>query len=168
MLQDRHFSNIYYNNSKKTRTMKKYMSFMAFAMLAVFSLAFVSCGDDDDEDEITAEATVVGTWEVTENNFQLKIKEVFGMNIEDWEEDEEESLKVGDRITFYENGTYRTKNETGKWKKSGNVLRVKSDDLDEDVYTFTDMTIKKLTTKVMELTLSVEGYFSYDVKMKKV
>jgi|GEM_PF-5315742 hypothetical protein len=148
--------------------MKKYMSFMAFAMLAVFSLAFVSCGDDDDEDEITAEATVVGTWEVTENNFQLKIKEVFGMNIEDWEEDEEESLKVGDRITFYENGTYRTKNETGKWKKSGNVLRVKSDDLDEDVYTFTDMTIKKLTTKVMELTLSVEGYFSYDVKMKKV
>jgi hypothetical protein len=148
--------------------MKKYMSFMAFAMLAVFSLAFVSCGDDDDEDEITAEATVVGTWEVTENNFQLKIKEVFGMNIEDWEEDEEESLKVGDRITFYENGTYLTKNETGKWKKSGNVLRVKSDDLDEDVYTFTDMTIKKLTTKVMELTLSVEGYFSYDVKMKKV
>lgn len=148
--------------------MKKYMSFMAFAMLAVFSLAFVSCGDDDDEDEITAEATVVGAWEVTENNFQLKIKEVFGMNIEDWEEDEEESLKVGDRITFYENGTYRTKNETGKWKKSGNVLRVKSDDLDEDVYTFTDMTIKKLTTKVMELTLSVEGYFSYDVKMKKV
>ena len=148
--------------------MKKYMSFMAFAMLAVFSLAFVSCGDDDDEDEITAEATVVGTWEVTENNFQLKIKEVFGMNIEDWEEDEEESLKVGDRITFYENGTYRTKNETGKWKKSGNVLRVKSDDLDEDVYTFTDMTIKKLTIKVMELTLSVEGYFSYDVKMKKV
>ena len=148
--------------------MKKYMIFMAFAMLAVFSLAFVSCGDDDDEDEITAEATVVGTWEVTENNFQLKIKEVFGMNIEDWEEDEEESLKVGDRITFYENGTYRTKNETGKWKKSGNVLRVKSDDLDEDVYTFTDMTIKKLTTKVMELTLSVEGYFSYDVKMKKV
>ncbi|MBO7558905.1 MAG: hypothetical protein J6T52_10470 [Bacteroidaceae bacterium] len=148
--------------------MKKYMSFMAFAMLAVFSLAFVSCGDDDDEDEITAEATVVGTWEVTENNFQLKIKEVFGMNIEDWEEDEEESLNVGDRITFFENGTYRTKNETGKWKKSGNVLRVKSDDLDEDVYTFTDMTIKKLTTKVMELTLSVEGYFSYDVKMKKV
>ena len=93
------------------------MSFMAFAMLAVFSLAFVSCGDDDDEDEITAEATVVGTWEVTENNFQLKIKEVFGMNIEDWEEDEEESLNVGDRITFFENGTYRTKNETGKWKK---------------------------------------------------
>ena len=144
------------------------MSFMAFAMLAVFSLAFVSCGDDDDENEIAAEATVVGTWEITENNFQLKIKELLGADIEDWEEDEEESLKVGDRITFYEDGTYRTKNETGKWKKSGNVLRVKSDDLDEDVYTFTDMTIKKLTTKVMELTLSVEGYFSYDVKMKKV
>lgn len=30
--------------------MKKYLKFMAFAMVAVFSLAFVSCGDDDDED----------------------------------------------------------------------------------------------------------------------
>lgn len=30
--------------------MKKYLSFMAFAMLAVFSLAFVSCGDDEDDD----------------------------------------------------------------------------------------------------------------------
>ena len=31
------------------KTMKKYLKFMAFAMMAVFSLAFVSCGDDDDE-----------------------------------------------------------------------------------------------------------------------
>ena len=30
--------------------MKKYLSLMAFAMMAVFSLAFVSCGDDDEED----------------------------------------------------------------------------------------------------------------------
>ena len=42
--------------------MKKYLSFMAFAMMAVFSLAFVSC-DDDDEDDISSEATIVGTWE---------------------------------------------------------------------------------------------------------
>ena len=148
--------------------MKKYMSFMAFAMLAVFSLAFVSCGDDDDEDENTTEATIIGTWEITENNLEVKIKEFFGMDLGEWETVEDESLVVGDRVTFYENGTYRTKNDSGKWKKTGNVLRVKSDDLDEDVYTFTDMTIKKLTTKVMELTLSVEDYFSYDVKMKKV
>ena len=29
--------------------MKSYMKFMAFAMMAVFSLTFVSCSDDDDE-----------------------------------------------------------------------------------------------------------------------
>lgn len=29
--------------------MKKYLSFMAFAMMAVFSLTLVSCGDNDDE-----------------------------------------------------------------------------------------------------------------------
>jgi hypothetical protein len=153
--------------------MKKYMSFMAFAMLAVFSLAFVSCGDDDDEDENTTEATIVGTWEITENNLEVKIKEFFGMDLGEWETVEDESLVVGDRVTFYENGTYRTKNDSGKWKKTGNVLTMKSDNpdedvIDEDVITYSKMTIKKLTTKVMELTLSVEDYFSYDVKMKKV
>ena len=29
--------------------MKKYLKFMAFAMVAICSLAFISCGDDDDE-----------------------------------------------------------------------------------------------------------------------
>lgn len=31
--------------------MKKYLSFMTFVMLAVFSFAFVSCGGDDDDDD---------------------------------------------------------------------------------------------------------------------
>lgn len=30
--------------------MNKYMKFMTFAMMAVFSLAFVSCRDDDDDE----------------------------------------------------------------------------------------------------------------------
>lgn len=126
--------------------MRKYMSFMAFAMMAVFSLAFVSCGDDDDDDvDIEPTATIVGTWEITENNFDLKIKEIMGMDIDGWETDEEESMQVGDRITFSENGRYSTKNDTGSWKKSGNTLKVKSDMLDEDAITFTEMNIKKLT-----------------------
>ena len=33
-----------------TMTMDLYMKFMAFAMMAVFSLAFVSCRDDDDDE----------------------------------------------------------------------------------------------------------------------
>ena len=40
--------------------MKKYLSFMAFAMFAVCSLAFVSCGDDDDE--IEGNGSIIGTW----------------------------------------------------------------------------------------------------------
>ena len=148
--------------------MRKYMSFMAFAMMAVFSLAFVSCGDDDEDDNIEPTATIVGTWEITENNFNLKIKELMGMDIDGWETVEEESMQVGDRITFSENGRYSTKNDTGSWKKSGNTLKVKSDELDEDAITFTEMNIKKLTATEMELTLNLEGYFSYDVKMRKV
>lgn len=34
--------------------MSKYIKFMAFAMMAVFSLAFVSCGDDDDDEPTPA------------------------------------------------------------------------------------------------------------------
>ena len=147
--------------------MRKYMSFMAFAMMAVFSLAFASCGDDDDA-IIEPTATIVGTWEITENNFNLKIKEIMGIDIDDWETDEEESMQVGDRITFSEDGRYSTKNDTGSWKKSGNTLKLKSDMLDDDVITFTEMNIKKLTATEMELTLNLEGYFSYDVKMRKV
>ena len=96
---------------------------MAFAMMAVFSLAFVSCGDDD-EDDITSEATIVGTWEVTENNFSTTIKEIAGFEIN---EIEVEGLKKGDRITFFENGTYRAPDVTGTWSKTGNTLKVLSD-----------------------------------------
>ena len=35
--------------------MKKYIKFWAFAIMAVFSLVFISCGDEDDVDEIVKE-----------------------------------------------------------------------------------------------------------------
>lgn len=137
---------------------------MAFAMMAVFSLAFVSCGDDD-EDEITPEATIVGTWEVTENNFSTTIKEIAGFEID---EIEVEGLKKGDRITFFENGTYRAPDETGTWSKAGNTLKVLSDELDDDVYTFQSMTIKKLTATELVLTLRYEDMFNFELKLKRV
>ncbi|MDO4950571.1 MAG: hypothetical protein Q4E49_00745 [Bacteroidales bacterium] len=43
--------------------MKKYLSLFAFAMMAVFSLAFVSCGDDEEEDGADT-SKLVGTWEI--------------------------------------------------------------------------------------------------------
>ena len=43
--------------------MKKYFNFMAFAMVAVFSLTFISCGNDDDEPGPSSSLSeYVGTW----------------------------------------------------------------------------------------------------------
>lgn len=39
--------------------MNKYIKFMAFAMIAVFSLAFVSCGDDDDDEPTSASGSQI-------------------------------------------------------------------------------------------------------------
>ena len=47
--------------------MKKYLKFMAFAMVAVFSLAFVSCGDDDDE-STSGNSVYVGTWSIQDGD----------------------------------------------------------------------------------------------------
>ena len=50
--------------------MNKYIKFMAFAMMAVFSLAFVSCGDDDDEPDVdikNGKVSVAYAGAVTEN-----------------------------------------------------------------------------------------------------
>ena len=41
--------------------MKKYIKFMAFAMMAVFSFAFVSCDDDEDDGPSTG-GNIIGTW----------------------------------------------------------------------------------------------------------
>ena len=38
---------------------------MAFALMAVFSLTFASCGDDDEEDGADT-SKLVGTWEIIE------------------------------------------------------------------------------------------------------
>jgi len=42
--------------------MKKDLSYMAFAILTVFSLAIVSCGDDDDDVIDGGNRIVLGTW----------------------------------------------------------------------------------------------------------
>ena len=49
---------------KNFNKMKKCLSFMAFAMMAVFSLAVVSCGDDDDDEPTNVDSDYVGTWSV--------------------------------------------------------------------------------------------------------
>ena len=42
--------------------MKKVLCFMAFAVLAVFSLAIVSCGEDDGDANDGGNMSIIGTW----------------------------------------------------------------------------------------------------------
>lgn len=149
--------------------MKKYLSIWAFALMAVFSFVAVSCGDDDDDDEIPGETTIVGTWEITSSNFSTPYKagdEIAGFEIEDIIQ--ENGLKVGDRVTFNADGTYKTRNDTGKWSVNGNVLRMVSDELEEGEAVVTFMNIKSMTATRLELILDIEGIFKYEVKFKKV
>ena len=148
--------------------MKKYLSIWAFALMAVFSFVAVSCGDDDD-DEIPGETTIVGTWEITSSNFSTPYKagdEIAGFEIEDIII--EDGLKVGDRVTFNADGTYQTRNDTGIWSVNGNVLRMVSDELEEDEAAVTFMNIKSMTSTSLELILDIEGLIKYEVKFKKV
>ena len=47
-LKSNHYLNSLCEIKQISKKMNKYFKFMAFAMMAVFSLAFVSCEDDDD------------------------------------------------------------------------------------------------------------------------
>ena len=131
--------------------MKKYLSFIAFAMMAVFSLSLVSCGDDDDEE---FEASVVGTWEVT----YLKATSSFDM-------DDDEGLKVGDRMTFYSDGRYKDSEDTGRWTKNGNTLTIV---IDDDYSVPAVMMITKLTETILEVKLDYGSIIKFDIKMKRV
>lgn len=133
--------------------MKKHLCFIAFAMMAVFSLSFMSCGDDEDDEDVY-EASVVGTWEVT----YVKATSSYDM-------DDDEGLNVGDRMTFYSDGRYKDSEDTGRWSKNGNTLTVT---IDDDFSIPAVMVITKLTDTILEVKLDYGSLIKFDVKMKKV
>ena len=128
--------------------MKKYLSFMTFALMAFFCLTFVSCGDDDED----LSASVVGTWEVT----YVKATSSYDM---------EEGIKVGERLTFYSDGRYQDSEDTGRWSKDGNTLTIT---IDDDFSIPAVMKIAKLTDTVLEVKLDYGGILQFEVKMKRV
>ena len=129
--------------------MKNYLSFIAFAMMAVFSLSFMSCGDDDED---VYEASVVGTWEVTYVKATSSYDMYGGYN-------------VGDRMTFYSDGRYQDSEDTGRWSKDGNTLTIT---IDDDFSIPAVMKIAKLTDTVLEVKLDYGGILQFEVKMKRV
>jgi len=133
--------------------MKKLFSFIAFAMMAVFSLSLASCGNSDDDDVV--EASIVGTWEVT----YVKASSSYPM------EDVGDGLKIGDRMTFHSDGTYEDSIDIGRWSLNGNTLTVVVDD---DMSLPAIMKIKKLTDKVLEVELDYGSFIQFEIKMKRV
>ena len=54
----------FYSSNLKSKKMKSYIKFLAFAMIAIVSLSFVSCSDDDADSPYVSD--IVGTWKLTE------------------------------------------------------------------------------------------------------
>lgn len=96
--------------------MKKYFSLIAFAMLAVFCLAFVSCGDDDDEGGENSSA-LVGTWDAVSSRFY---------DDDGWEETEAESwywVFTDKTVTVYDEDDMFD-GKTVKYKYDGKNLTI--------------------------------------------
>ena len=54
----------FYTSNLNSKKMKSYIKFLAFAMVAIVSLSFVSCSDDDADSPYVSD--IVGTWKLTE------------------------------------------------------------------------------------------------------
>ena len=55
---------LFYSSNLKSQKMKSYIKFLAFAMIAIVSLSFASCSDDDADSPYVSD--IVGTWKLTE------------------------------------------------------------------------------------------------------
>lgn len=49
--------------------MKKYLSLIAFVMMAVVSLSLTACGDDDDDVNAGSTSELVGTWDIINTTY---------------------------------------------------------------------------------------------------
>ena len=128
--------------------MKKYLSFIAFAMLAVFSLSFVSCSSDDDESEPTENSSdIIGTW------------------YDDYDNDDDFSY-----IQFKSDGTFIDVESSedaekgywvqrGKWSISGDKLMMKVTSSDDpfDIWVGTTLTYDIIKIEKNKLTMSLWG-----------
>lgn len=158
---------------KNFNKMKKYLSFMAFAMMAVFSLAVVSCGDDDDDEPTNVDSDYVGTWSVQrvegwgydeDNSFEYVQLKSDGTYI-DVQELTEEDIEDDEFLGFY---TEKEKAQgyvvyRGEWSVSSNKLFLKvSTPTHFKGTTLTYDIVKKEKDK---LTVSMLGITSYLIRV---
>ena len=122
--------------------MKKSFKFMAFAMIAVFSLAFVSCSDDDDDID---KAQLVGKW----INTKVEWKDSESSDSETYDDDRRYLILDSDG-TGMVNPDNLFENEIDdifNWKVSGNKLTILESDGDKEVYKITRITNNELVLR---------------------
>ena len=134
--------------------MKKIYSKIIMLAMTVAALSFTACGSDDDE--VLDDNSIVGVWEC----ISMDYSNVFG----DDEDEDEEQLKVGDRVTIKPDGTYSEPNDSGRWSLNGNKLTCISND---DYSIPAVYTVSRLTSKELVLTIDY-GFFKATIKFKRV
>ena len=131
--------------------MKKYLSLFAFAMVAVFSLSLISCGDDDEDEFDSKTSKLVGTWEIIksegyDNGKLIDIEDGYGAY---W-------VFTSGTITIHDKNDLLN-DQTINYTLKDNKLY-----LDKNVYlTILEHTSNKLVLKTLEINNS--NLNSYDI-----
>lgn len=139
--------------------MKRLISNLSKILPLIISLILFSCSNDDND--ISFEYSVIGVWEIT----YVEAHSSLG------DDTIKDMIKVGDRVTINQDGTYEIPEEVGKWKQDGNKLTFYPQSNNDDGYISVPaiMEISKLTDKELDMFLNYgNGLIEYDLKLKRI
>lgn len=146
--------------------MNKYIKFMAFAMMAVFSLAFASCGDDDEDNNVdikNGKVSVAYAGAVTENysvvqaTFESLYQRVEGTTKIDSFDGATFEVTFSDGDSYYTYWQFQTKDEI----KKGANLSIDGVFFGDDTARYTDDTEGEAIVKTVssnKITLSFKNF----------
>lgn len=124
--------------------MKRHISYLVLAFVALFSLTLASCRSDDDP-----EPTLIGKWKVSNitmsNDFEF-----------------ETGLHEGYTFMFSDDGWYAFFEDVGTWSQDGDNIILISNDPDGIPATFR---IVQLTATNLEMKYSPDGSSYIIIKM---
>lgn len=123
-----------------------------FVMAFMCVMVLASCGGGDDGDSSGGgyRSSIVGVWEV------ISFQKSSSVHVEG-------GCKVGDRIYFNSDGTYKDAEDTGRWSLSGNIITISLNDGSIPGY----FEIKNLSSSSLELYLDY-GFLQAIIKCKRV
>ena len=145
--------------------MKKVYSTVMMLAMMVAALSFTACGDDDDVDNGSGDASIVGEWECTNMNYD---EDLSGLYVES-------RINIGDRVRFQSDGTIYAHfsdgdTDTGRWSLKGKTLiidgAVRLGDSSGVNVPF-EYNVTKLTSKELEFNIDL-GILKAFYKFKRV